>query len=143
MMFEVIDFTQGNLDLENFKKNLEKISEELDLKEKKIIFYLIGSSRMRKLNKKFRKKNRVTSVLSFSSPKEFVYPKGEEIFGEIFLCPSYIRKLARRGNLDFWQYFLKMAIHGILHLLGFDHQNQKEAKIFETKEKEILKKILK
>ncbi|MCD6085599.1 rRNA maturation RNase YbeY [bacterium] len=142
-MLEIVDFTQRNLDLEKLKKKLEEVLKELNLKEKKIVFYLVGASRMRRLNKKFRKKNRVTTVLSFSSPKEFVYPKGKEIFGEIFLCPSYIKKIAIRTNLDFWQYLLEIAIHGVLHLLGFEHQNEKEAKIFKTKEKEILKKILK
>jgi len=142
-MVEIINFTQRKIDLEKIKKEFEKILKILGIEEKKIIFYFIGPSRMRNLNRKFRGKNRVTTVLSFPSPKDFVYPKKEEILGEIFLCLSYIKKLAQRANLNFELFFLRIAIHGILHLLGYEHRNPKEAKIFEAKEKEILNKVLK
>ena len=142
-MVEIINFTQRKIDLEKIKKEFEKILKILEIEGKKVIFYFVGPSRMRNLNRKFRGKNKVTTVLSFPSPKDFVYPKEEEILGEIFLCPSYIKKLAKRANLNFELFFLRIAIHGILHLLGYEHQNPKEAKIFETKEKEILNKVLK
>ena len=143
LMVEIINFTQRKIDLEKIKKEFEKILKILGIEEKKVIFYFVGPSRMRNLNRKFRGKNKVTTVLSFPSPKDFVYPKEEEILGEIFLCLSYIKKLAKRANLDFELFFLRIAIHGILHLLGYEHQSQEGAKIFEAKEKEILNKVLK
>jgi len=142
-MIEIINYTQRELDLEKFKNTVEKILKELKVEQKKVFLYLIGPSRMRKLNKKFRKKNRITTVLSFCWPKEFVSPPNEEALGEIFLCPAYIKKLAKRENLDFWEYFIRITIHGILHLLGYRHKSPEESKIFEAKETEILKKVLK
>ena len=72
---------------------------------------------MRKINRKFKGKNRPTNVLSFEAEKGSLRPDlGNErrFLGEIFLAPDYIR--ARGEDLGF------LFIHGFLHLLGYTHK---------------------
>ncbi|PJC65456.1 MAG: rRNA maturation RNase YbeY [Candidatus Colwellbacteria bacterium CG_4_9_14_0_2_um_filter_50_12] len=82
---------------------------------------LVNARKMRALNRAFRGLDRATSVLSFATPADFPNPpRTPKLFGEIYLCPSVIR--ARGESIDY------LLIHGLLHLLGFDH-NISRAKI--------------
>ncbi len=136
-MVEITNFClKKDLNLKEIELLLEKLLKKLNLK-KDLYVFLIGASRMKKLNKKFRNKNQVTSVLSFASPKEFIYPKKKKVLGEIFLCPTHIKRLSQKAHLNFKTYFLKTLIHGLVHLLGFNHQSQKEAEVFQKKEIQI------
>jgi probable rRNA maturation factor len=76
----------------------------------------------RKINQAFRRKDYATDVLSFP---------GEETFGslgELILCPQVLKRQAKEHGLSFREELTYMLIHGVLHLLGFDHeQSEKEA----------------
>lgn len=100
--------------------------------------YLVGDRIMRKLNLKFKKKNKTTNVLSFPalSPLIFREPKLDRRFnhlGEIYLNPDYISR--KQENLE------AMLIHGLLHLLGFDHKNKFQAAKMERLEEKLLDKL--
>lgn len=100
-MIEVNNLTKKKVD----SKSLKKLAEKVLKKEKEkldISIAFIGSEEIKELNKKYRKKNKPTDILSF------LYKKGE--FGEIVICPSQI-KMGLNQTL----------IHGILHLLGYNH----------------------
>jgi probable rRNA maturation factor len=93
-------------------------------------------SRMRVLNRRFKGKDAPANILSFSHPKDFIIPappRKDKILGEIYLAPNYIKK--HRENLDF------MVIHGLLHLLGYDHAAKNDRMRMEKKEREIFAKI--
>lgn len=108
----------------------------------------IGPGRMQKLNKVFRKKNRVTDVLSFAE-QEVQFGKFKigptmksKGLGEIVICLREVKKNAKRFNLPFKQELAKMIIHGVLHLLGYDHEQSNDAaEKMEAKEKEYLTKL--
>ncbi|MFH1181214.1 MAG: rRNA maturation RNase YbeY [bacterium] len=116
-MIEVNNLTTAAAD-EGFLKKVAKIV----LKgENKIGFglsiALVGQERIKELNKKYRKKNQATDVLAFP-------------YGEVVLCPEKTRDLSR------------ILIHGILHLLGYDHEKtKKEAKRMAEKENYYLSLI--
>ncbi|KKU10620.1 MAG: hypothetical protein UX61_C0011G0016 [Parcubacteria group bacterium GW2011_GWA2_46_7] len=85
--------------------------------------HLLDARKMYWLNRRFRGKNRATTVLSFEG-KEF--PVGSaRLLGEVFLCPKEILRanppsyVVARGESSYLMYYL---IHGILHLKGFTHQ---------------------
>ncbi len=85
---------------------------------------------MRQLNFRLRKKKRATDVLSLEFNEGWprarnpLVPVGPVLLGEIFLCPDYLRHQAKaQGNL--WSdEMLYLLIHGLLHILGYDHENQ-------------------
>ncbi len=74
----------------------------------------------RKLNRQYRKRDYPTDVLSFSGQGD--------LLGELVLCPQVLRAQAKEQRHSFRQETLYMIIHGVLHLLGFDHEkSQKDA----------------
>lgn len=89
----------------------------------------VGPKRMRNFNKKYRNKNKITDVLSFSAldSNQFISPINN--LGEVIICPKYIKKMIKRkenNKIDFIDRFLKILIHGILHLLKYNHTEMGE-----------------
>jgi len=111
----------------------------------KISLALVGSGRIRKLNKKYLGKNRVTDVLAFPQSR-FLLEKSKtgqlekiEGLGEIVLCLREVKKNTKRFGFTFEKELARILIHGILHLLGEDHEKSaKEAKKMEEKEEYYL-----
>ncbi len=92
---------------------------------------LVGNSVIRKINRTYRKKDKVTNVLSFCEPENFIgAPSKYKYLGEIYLGLDFIKA----NNQD-----LKLMItHGTLHLLGYDHETEKDRVKMEKKERLIL-----
>ncbi|MDP1689160.1 MAG: rRNA maturation RNase YbeY [bacterium] len=98
--------------------------------------YLVDNRTMRKLNRDYRKKDKVTNVLSFVPPKGFIMPSNvPKTLGEIYLAPDYIRI----HNED----IVYLLIHGFLHLLGFEHERKNDTIRMQKMEKHLLHKIKK
>lgn len=119
----------NNLTTVPVNENFLKTAAERVLTEKgkklELSIALVGQSRMKELNKKYRRKNRVTDVLSF------IYDNS----GEVVICLSEVKKNAKIFNSKFEKELTKALIHGILHLMGYDHEKgEKQAK--ETRRKE-------
>ena len=128
-----------------FSKKLKKISKIIpSLKRKNITFTILltNSLKMKKLNKKFRKKNKSTDVLSFPSfsQKKLKVTKEKKIYlGDIAASYEIIKSRVRNDN--FLQEFDKVWVHGLLHLAGYDHiKNQDYYKMIKI-EKRILNSI--
>lgn len=108
---------------------------------------LIGSGRMRKLNQRYRGKNRVTDVLSFPESKvffdQFKIRSWQEVkgLGEIVICPREVKKSAKRLDSTFEKELATVLIHGILHLVGYNDKNEEGAKKMAEKQGEHLAKI--
>ena len=89
---------------------------------------------MKKLNRKFRKKNKTTDVLSFPIK---IKNKKKMYVGDIAICFEIIKKRSKKTN--FFLEFDKMWIHGYLHLIGYDHKKYNDFKKMLKKEKLLLK----
>jgi len=113
-----------------FNKKLKKISKIIKFfKNRKITFTILltNSLNMKKLNRKFRKKNKSTDVLSFPSfsLKKLKLIKEKEIYlGDIAASYEIIKSRVR--NKNFHQEFDKVWVHGLLHLIGCNHINNKD-----------------
>ena len=113
-------------------------------KNKKIIFTILltNSIKMKKLNKKFRKLNKPTDVLSFPyfSSKNLKSSKNKEIYiGDIAISYEIINSRSKKNN--FHLEFDKVWIHGLLHLIGYDHVKNKDYFKMINFEKRILSLI--
>ena len=111
---------------------------------KKIYLTLLLSNNrnIKKLNKKFRNKNKHTDILSFpfkKNPKIF----NKSYLGDIIISYNYMNKPINLKSYDFKIKVIKIFIHGFLHLLGFDHKKQKEYKIMLSEEQKIFNSIQK
>ena len=112
--------------------------------EKKIISLLLISKRaMGEMNKKYLKREGATDVLSFNSRARNFPSVGEENFlGEIVICPSFVLENARRFALNKEEELLRVFVHGLLHLLGYDHKKKRESKAMKAKEDFYLKMVI-
>ncbi|MFA5086416.1 MAG: rRNA maturation RNase YbeY [Candidatus Paceibacterota bacterium] len=131
-MVEVNNLSEkyGKLDKNFLKKTAEEVLKgEKSGKGGEISIAIVGSSEIRKLNRKYRKKDKPTDVLSFGKV-------GEEM-PEIIICPDEVEK--NGGN--FKKEMAEVVIHGVLHLLGYDHEKKKEdaEKMFKKQEKYLSK----
>ena len=128
-----------------FSKKLKKISEIVKFfKDKNIIFTILltNSLNMKKLNKKFRKRNKSTDVLSFPtfSLKNLKLIKEKKIYiGDI--ATSYEIINSRSKNNNFILEFDKVWVHGLLHLVGYNHTRDKDHFKMNKVEKRILNLI--
>ncbi len=101
---------------------------------------VVGDREMKRLNRKFRGKNKTTTVLSFPGKvKGFI--DCEKDLGEIVISYDQCRVLARRRGTSIKKEFLFLLVHGLLHLLGYDHLKKKEAERMERLEKKILARL--
>jgi probable rRNA maturation factor len=127
-----------------FERVLNKIIKQLKIKYRtvEVSINIVGDAKIRSLNRKYRRKNSVTDVLSF--PLGETYGKGYTgvILGDIFICISHVKKRAVALNIPIEKYLSWVVVHGILHLVGHDHEEskQKAIKMFAL-EKKLLKKV--
>ena len=109
-------------------------------KSKNFTIFLTNNKTMRKLNKKFRKKNKPTDVLSFPFNNR-IKAKKNIYLGDIAISYEIVNKRSKDSN--FFLEFDKMWIHGYLHLLGHDHKSKKDFYKMKKIEDLILNKFYK
>jgi probable rRNA maturation factor len=112
--------------------------------EKKIglTILLSNNKNIKKLNKKFRSKNKATDVLSFPSEKKINIKKSPYI-GDIVISYDFINKPKTLSVPEFKNKVTKIFIHGFLHLLGYDHIKLKDFKVMLIEEEKIYQTIKK
>ena len=110
----------------------EKNDFEINLK-------LISSEEMMILNKTFRQKSADTNVLAFPADPEILNLTKE--LGDIAICIPFMESEATILNRDLDDHMMHLVTHGVLHLLGFNHINQKDANLMESHEISYLKKF--
>jgi len=115
-----------------FKNRLKKLSKVSYFKKKKQEFSILLTNNkvMRNLNYKFRKKNKLTDVLSFPL-------KNKTYIGDIAISFEIINKRSEKSN--FFLELDKMWIHGYFHLVGYDHKKIKDFEKMSKKENLVLK----
>ena len=129
----------ATLDQEKLKLACQQFMKEFGVADRELLIRLVSPREIQVLNKEYRGKNQVTNVLSFTSdiPLEI----GESILGDVVICVDVVREEAELGSKAFSDHLIHITIHGILHLLGYDHDNLSSAKKMEGIEIEFLKKI--
>ena len=111
-----------------------------------ISILLTGTKNMKNLNKKFRKINKDTDVLSFPAEDKNFFKKDLKLkkkvyLGDIALSYQYIEAIIKKENINFDDYFKKMLIHGVLHLIGYEHDSFKKYKKMNLLEQKIIRSI--
>ena len=99
---------------------------------------IISEEEIKKMNSDWRGINKPTDVLSFAWQEEKRVPTKN--LGQIYLCYSYIVKQAAVYHVSVEEEFARTLIHGILHLVGYDHQEKKAANKMFTLQQEIMNK---
>lgn len=106
---------------------------------------LVNSEKMQKLNYLYRQKDTSTNVLSLQNYSKQELKQGLKLpkilIGSIIICINVAKEEAEQSNIPFYEYFLKLLIHGFLHVIGYDHEVEAEAKEMHALENYLLKKL--
>ncbi len=107
-------------------------------KEKKIKgeveIIIVGDKEIKQLNRTYRGKDKITDVLSFAWQEDGSVPTN--ILGQIYICYPQIKRQAKTWRVTAKEEFARMLVHGLLHLVGYDHGDEKDSqKMFGLQEK--------
>jgi probable rRNA maturation factor len=103
---------------------------------------IVSVDEMAALNKKFRYKEGPTNVLSFPFDMPDVpLPIDVPIIGDIVICADIVNKEASDQGKTSDAHWAHMVVHGVFHLLGYDHQTDQEANVMESLEADILQQL--
>lgn len=127
------------------KKFLElsvaKILQELNLKNVEVSITLTDDKTIREINKQWRGKDKPTDVLSF--PQEETIGYKYKLLGDVIISLPYAKKQAEDIGFTLKEEIIRLLIHGILHLLGYDHERSKEdEKIMFDLQDKIFEKVI-
>ena len=153
-MYEItyLNLEKGQEDWEGIvKKVLNKCFEEEGLLDSKLIMTITFTTpeEIRKINKKYRKIDRATDVLSFPmfekeeldekiKNKNFLY---EDVLGDIIISIDKVREQAEEYGHSLERELSYMLVHGFYHLMGYDHIEEEDKKIMRPKEEKILNEL--
>jgi len=132
MKIYINDLTGKVKELKQIKNQVRSILSYLKLPPStEVSLTFIDDGYMRELNLKYRDNNRTTDVLSF--------PQEGELLGDILISVDKATAQSVEFGNTFGEEVRRLVVHGIIHLLGYNHKKPQEARLMEEKEKEILK----
>ena len=124
---------------EKLNKALSYIFKEEGITDSSINLKILTDEDIKELNKKFRHKNTTTNVLSFSN--EDVSKSITGNLGDIAISYEFVKRESKEHKKNFDDHMIHMFVHGVYHILGFDHENDEMADIMEIKEIKLLNKL--
>jgi rRNA maturation RNase YbeY len=143
-MISISNLSEYSFDKDSLKKAIETVLRgEACRGRYSLSLAFISPSEMKRLNRKYYKKERLSDVLSFQGEIES-FPKISSVvnLGEVVICPARVATNARLKNNSFEKELIWVLIHGLLHLIGYDHEagGEKEKKM-RQRENFYLKKL--
>jgi probable rRNA maturation factor len=130
---------QQKVDVGKVRRDLKRLLKELDCEGSEISLLLVDDDQIREINKNYLKRDRPTNVISFAMTEGAFGDVHPEILGDIILSVETAARDALTGHLDFMDEVEFLLIHGLLHLLGYNHENvgSDEAEKMKTREGEL------
>lgn len=121
------------------KNQMETATKKvLDNKNAYIGLFLTDVEEIQELNKEYRNKDKPTNVLSISCYDKI---NDIEILGDVYLCYDIIKSEAKYFKLPMEEHAIHLLVHGIMHLLGYDHETESDWKKMKEAEIENFKKL--
>ena len=134
---EINNLTNFVVDKKFFIGVAKKVLKGENRERENLSIAFVSASEIHKLNKKYRKKDSPTDVLSFQRVSAF-----KDECSEVIICPEVVRKNAQEHKMSLRKELASILIHGILHALGYDHeQSAKEAEKMFAKQDYYFAKI--
>ncbi|MBU43447.1 MAG: rRNA maturation RNase YbeY [Spirochaetaceae bacterium] len=140
------DFPTGPEILQTLRRLVALLKETRKIRRPVILSYsVVSDQQMQTLNRDFRGKDRTTDVLSFSQVEGMEFPDaGQLMLGDIVISRTQCMRQAREKGHSADRELLILSIHGLFHLLGYDHEtSEKDARQMEGLERRLLNRYLK
>jgi probable rRNA maturation factor len=118
---------------------LRRIAETLEQTYSPVDIILVDDHYIRKINREFRGVDRATDVISFSYMNDSnANPAGDDRAGEVYVSYETLEREANTQGIDVKNLFLRIGVHGLLHILGFRHKSALDAQRMEQEERRLL-----
>jgi probable rRNA maturation factor len=145
LSFEVVSSLPGFLTRVDLEVLAKVVFKAIKMPRNSIVsLTFVSEPRMQEINRTQRGKDRPTDVLSFATTQEVRLSTPRSLstdLGDIFLCTVYARREAKRRGIEVREEVLRLLVHGILHLQGYDHATvEEEAEMFSLQER-LLERI--
>ena len=101
----------------------------------RVTIRVVGQAEGRLLNRSYRSRDYATNVLTF------VFRDTSPLEGDLALCAPVVAREARAQKKSIAAHYAHLTVHGLLHLQGYDHENDREARVMERRETQILAKL--
>jgi probable rRNA maturation factor len=102
---------------------------------------VVGPGESRRLNARYRGRDKPTNVLSFPAPELPAGPPGQLPLGDLVICSEVLRAEAREQHKSLRAHWAHLVVHGALHLIGYDHLHPVEASRMERREISVLRRL--
>jgi len=127
--------------LSDVKSHAQDILDILKLKNSELSILFVDDIRIKKLNKDYRRKDKVTDVLSFPQNEGILNGLNVKILGDIVISFPQAKRQAPASENTVYEEVIVLVIHSILHLIGYDHMVEEEEVIMREKETEIFMEL--
>jgi len=142
MKYEITNETCEKIDENLITKVIEQTSKTLNIKDSLVNIVLVDNKFIHEINKKYRGIDAVTDVISFAYLDEETNPSGVITnLGEIYISLERTHEQALDYGHSFERELSFLTVHGLLHLLGYDHMNKSDEKKMFGLQEEILSSI--
>lgn len=142
MEIGIFNQTNEKLDkeLDELKDMLSDFCKREDLGNVIFNIIIIDNPTIHKINKKYRDKDAPTDVISFAleDDKTVIEPDGVRILGDIYISIDKVHEQALEYGHSFKRELSFLAVHGLLHLLGYDHMEKSDEEVMFKKQEEVL-----
>ncbi len=136
--FQVVSQSKSIPSIDQFQSWIDVVLND-ESRDSEIVVRIIDEAEMTQFNEQYRDKQGPTNILSFP----FDVPEGIEsdLLGDLLICAPIIEKESLQQNKIVDHHWAHMIVHGVLHLLGYDHIDKCDAEEMEALEIKILRKI--
>ena len=136
------------IDVKQLKKDAQTILRILRYDDYDLGIWLTTNKTIRFYNKTYRHKDKATDILSFSyhpslKAGERIKPKveGDKNLGDLIISLEYVQHVAREMKVDVYERMRVLLVHGICHLIGYDHERDEDYRVMHRKELALLKHL--
>jgi probable rRNA maturation factor len=140
MNIDVINTLDEEIDeLDNLKEFLYKVCEDEKLDNVIFNVIIVDNKKIHEINKEYRGLDRPTDVISFALEDDKSFNTTDfRVLGDIYISIDKTREQAEEYGHSFKRELYFLAIHGLLHLLGYDHMKKEDEKVMFAKQEEVL-----
>jgi probable rRNA maturation factor len=127
------------IDLSRLRRNLKRLLKELEREDNEVSVLIVDDEQIQAINRDYLDRDRPTNVLSFAMTEGWGGEIHPEILGDIIISAETAVRDAASGELDLMDEMVFLLIHGLLHLIGYNHENtsMEEDERMKGKEREL------
>lgn len=139
---EIINETENLIDIADLEKVIDFTLEVENVKNAIMNVIIIDNEKIHQINKEYRGIDRPTDVISFALEDDKTFVNTEfRVLGDIYISIDKVHEQANLYSHSFRRELSFLTVHGILHLLGYDHMKPEEEKVMFSKQDEILENL--